>query len=515
MAESLNLTSEDDDDDLTTEKDKKKSGKRSDSSVKIGASVLEKDTTRSSEVPKMSSLDKILASLLPEKDAKTKQNAKAEGIFAELGKNQPEIETPETTEELLPIRELEPYELSGGEVVIDLRAEDLEDADEGELSVASQQIDTEAAATSEPAPVEEHEDPVQITATPPSIRTGAGSGGGNRTPPPPRPTPSSPPPSRPHKPIIPLPRAAAIPAPSTTFDAMPTPAPGSTLNQILEQQRELEHAAYYGRRHGRVEGLLGGIIIGGFFENIRNRSRERRLEKQARQERQKQGKRLDNLEFQQNLLRTEQLEQARKADAERYERKAAAKHEMAVVAEAQMSEAEALKHAREMSRAAEEQERNKAALIERLNAQAAHQEKLEADNLLLNPENRIETSAWHAIEVDKTGHAVQETSIAYGHEYYRERGHESGPKDTFTRDSITGAAALTAATTAQSSQTGSSGAAASPMLGMQQAQENDRQDRAQDVQSSDGQAPSTTSAAGVVLLIITLVVVVALIIALT
>jgi len=502
MRESLTLTDEDDDEKI--EQDKKKSKERSDSTAKIGASVLEKRPARGAEQTKMNPLDKLLASLLPEKDSKTKQSTKAESILAELDKP-----APEAVETLEPDRELLPNELNGGEVIIDLRAEDAEDIDDGELTVTPQSTE---AVTTPTETVDEPEDATQTTGTTVSPRKSTGGSGGSKTPPPPKPTPSSPPPQRPTRlPYMPLPPTPNKPVPNANFNTVPAAAENSTLNQILEHQRELEHAAYYGRRHGRVEGLMGGIIIGGFFENIRNKSRERKMEKQIKQQQLKQEKRVDSLEFQHNLLKTEQLELVRKQEAERYERKAAAKQELATVARAQMSEAEAIRRAQEVSHIAEESEREKASLIERLNAQAAHQEQLEAENLLLNPENRIETSAWHTIEVDKAGHAVQDTNIEYGHEYYQERGHESGPKDVTTRDSMTGAAALNAATTAQPMQSApQSNPPAPSMVGMPPQPAYSTPDDTYSTSSHDAattDAVPRASAAVVIVLLITLTVV--------
>lgn len=48
----------------------------------------------------------------------------------------------------------------------------------------------------------------------------------------------------------------------------------------------------------------------------------------------------------------------------------------------------------------------------------------------LPPDRRVETSAWHRIEIDtKTGKLVEKPSLEYGEEYYRERAHEAAPLD--------------------------------------------------------------------------------------
>lgn len=43
--------------------------------------------------------------------------------------------------------------------------------------------------------------------------------------------------------------------------------------------------------------------------------------------------------------------------------------------------------------------------------------------------HRLERSVWHAIEVDKTGKAVENPAVEYGDEYYHERRHEATPID--------------------------------------------------------------------------------------
>ncbi len=59
--------------------------------------------------------------------------------------------------------------------------------------------------------------------------------------------------------------------------------------------------------------------------------------------------------------------------------------------------------------------------------------------------HRIEQSAWHNIEVDKHGKAVDDGSLEYGHEYYQERAHETGPKIKQQIDEAAGEVALVAA----------------------------------------------------------------------
>ncbi len=46
----------------------------------------------------------------------------------------------------------------------------------------------------------------------------------------------------------------------------------------------------------------------------------------------------------------------------------------------------------------------------------------------LQPGHNLESSAWHTIEVDETGHAVQEPSFEYGKEFRREQEPEAAPE---------------------------------------------------------------------------------------
>lgn len=264
------------------------------------------------------------------------------------------------------------------------------------------------------------------------------------------------------------------------YNTVPLPPNPNSLSQILANMFAIELAAARGRRQGHGEGLLAGVAIGSAIGHIRHKRRERQMIKKAKAEHKKQAKRLEAVEFQQNRLRTDQLELARKAEADMYARRQAAKNEMAATAKAQMaesrarssetqarlSEAEALKRTQEMKRAAEQKEREKAELIDRLNAQARKQEEA-AEAVKVADDHHIETSAWHAYEVDnKTGKAVEQSSIEYGHEYYREKAHESGPKENI--DSRTGAAALAAAAMSQSGTAKQQGSQLNlpPMLGM-------------------------------------------------
>jgi len=67
------------------------------------------------------------------------------------------------------------------------------------------------------------------------------------------------------------------------------------------------------------------------------------------------------------------------------------------------------------------------------------------EKLELPKGHHIERSAWHNIEVDEHGKLAQETSFEYGHEYYKERSAEVGPKTRHQFDEAAGEVALVAA----------------------------------------------------------------------
>ncbi len=91
------------------------------------------------------------------------------------------------------------------------------------------------------------------------------------------------------------------------------------------------------------------------------------------------------------------------------------------------------------------------------------------EQLNVPPEHRLESSAWHTIEVDaRTGRPVEQPTFAYGREYYQERKHESEPADQ--RSAVAGEVALVGASVTGSQNGsggvggGSAGSGGSPML---------------------------------------------------
>lgn len=400
------------------------SKKKSKKSVeKIGAALIDK-----TEAPKTDNPLEKLRGLFAEKPEKTTEKANAEEIL-ESTSNEALEATP-----LAEWRELNADELSGGEVVITLHDEisaedDIPEETETSVVTPAEAIDT--AEESEDAETKDED-------TTPPLATGSGRGGnsgsggahgssgtsGGGVPPRPPVPGGAYPPSPRRRPTSTMYRSAT---------GAPAPPSGASFNQLLAAQQAADEAWSEGRGRGRREGLLAGLLVGGGIEHFRHKSREKKTEKQVKTERLKQEKKFE----------AEKSAFTRATTKERleYEQKLHAEADAAIVA--QTSEATATTKAIVAEKAKVDMEKEKAKLIERLNAQAVEQERLEAEALLKDPEHRIETSAWHAMEVDKSGHIAEDSTIEYGHEYYRERAHETGPKDQL--DAKAGSAAVAAA----------------------------------------------------------------------
>ena len=464
-------------DEKSTKKKKKKSSRKLGASVVSQSSEQSPEQSAASEVakekPKEEPIDRLIADLLLEKDEKKAENAKAESIFAGLPLEKPNESIP--AEEALVVppsaevveymrsRELAPDELSGGEVIIRLH-EDVETPAEATDVLAYDapvELSTQKPEAASEVGMPEDDEPIPTTPFMPMPSSGSGGGsrsggsgsgsggsGGRRTPPPTPPTPpnpfSSPNPTPPN-------RTPVVTAPSrpNLFNTAPLTTAAANFNQLLQTQLSAEAAR--NRLRGRGEGLLAGLLIGGGIEHFRHKSRERKMEKKAVAEQKKQSAKLETVEFK---ARQDQIEAAREAERVRYAHKDALKAETAAVAKAQLSEASAINRVRTAEKLTEQQEKEKAELIERLNAQAAAQEA-QAEKIVAD-ENRLETSAWHVYEVDKQGNAVQESSIEYGHEYYQERAAETGPKDQQLGVKA-GSTALTAAVLQNNPHAGSTG----------------------------------------------------------
>jgi len=237
-------------------------------------------------------------------------------------------------------------------------------------------------------------------------------------------------------PVAPNPNAYSVGNPESS-------GTGTAFGSLLERRLAIENARAAGHARGLVEGAVAGAVVAGGLEHTRHARREKAVVKKLKAEQRSQKKAVEELRSTTGRLNERQETIVQAAAKDRFSYEAKIKEEMGNVAAARTSEAAATARALAAEKARADTEKGKAELIERLNAQAAEQERLAAEAQLKDPEHRIETSAWHAMEVDKSGHIVEDSTIEYGHEYYRERAHETGPKEQI--DAKAGSAAVAAA----------------------------------------------------------------------
>ena len=223
------------------------------------------------------------------------------------------------------------------------------------------------------------------------------------------------------------PEHAAAEPPERPFVPMPVPeAPmppryeGSVPSQVLlnpnllvdtekTTDRKVEEAYYYGQKEGQRRGVVAGAVVAGAYEHFKHRRREKKLIKQQR----KQEKQIEHLTKQQAYLEQESPAQHPTYE-ERLNRVVSVLEQKSPVPVApSFSEA----------KPAEVKAPN-LELLKQLQPEIATQEQAH-----LAPERRVETSAWHRIEMDaKTGKVVDDPSLEYGQEYYRERQQEAAPR---------------------------------------------------------------------------------------
>ena len=191
----------------------------------------------------------------------------------------------------------------------------------------------------------------------------------------------------------------------------------------LPTRRTIENAEWDGFQEGRRKGLVAGLLVGGGIEHFRHKRREKKMEKRQQKETLVQQRRIERLEHDYEVAKqSQQSERARS--------------ETSLARERLATTAERTERAKEI----EELKRTQERLAQQTNETRPPEEEL----LPAVPKgHRIERSAWHNIEVDEHGKAVQESAIEYGHEYYKERVHEVAPKQQV--DSAAGEVALVAA----------------------------------------------------------------------
>lgn len=332
----------------------------------------------------------------------------------------------------------------------------VDNADEAETEVVEQAESTSEMTSGDAEMLEPEEDedpPVALSAATsassrassatPQTSSGHSGGSGGRPPVPPTP-PGTPPPRPPHRRRMP----AAYPQPNPNAYTAPTAANmvSSPATPNVLQTGAIEAAQEYAYRRGRNRGLVTGLIVGGGIEHIRHKRREKRMERKFAAERKEQGKKIENIHW----------DQVREAEAAKAREVVAAKYrpseQAGSVLKQEIDRNPQTQSATEVvrQRAEIQTEIEKKLAIERKEtvrvlskAEQIEQER-QLEQLELAQGHHIERSAWHNIEVDRHGKTVQETALEYGHEYYKERGHETGPK-TKQQVAAAGEVALVAA----------------------------------------------------------------------
>lgn len=301
----------------------------------------------------------------------------------------------------------------------------------------------------------------------PSATGGSGGSGGRPPAPPAPPGPPVMPPGPPYR----RPAASRVYNPNQTYgpNGYAAPAAGNLAPNLatpntLNIGRTIENAEDYAYRRGRNRGLVAGLIVGGGIEHIRHKRREKRMERKFAAEQKEQGKKIENIRW--DHIREAETAKVREAHAEKYrlgERTNIAAGPEGNRAIQTPSTAEAVRQRAEIQAEIEKKlaaERKETTRV-LSKAEQIEQERLR-EQLELAQGHHIERSAWHNIEVDSHGKAVQETSFEYGHEYYKERGHETGPKTKQQVDAAAGEVALVAAALGGSGASSSEGGSQGP-----------------------------------------------------
>lgn len=333
----------------------------------------------------------------------------------------------------LPLQEIRPNELGGGEFVLRLN---------GDEPVAERVIPLrgETVAGSNPAevfqeasePVDEPFQPDQpqaerpameaaLVPEPPAPEAAGGGGGGEEPPirPPEGPIPSPERPEPEPEPVTPPLEvldsySSAQESGSATLPDVP-PAPPASERPATKQ--EVEDALHRSAQIHEQRGLLSGLFFGAYFANRRLRRRQLRESKELS----RQGRQIKQLNQELHAVPEQENQLARQ---ERRLTGLEKRFENPLRAERLIAD-----KATEQTRPVQNPEN--------------------VEQLQIPEDHRLETSAWHAIEIDnKTGRPVETPTFEYGHEYYRERAQEGTP--ALERNAAAGEVALVAASGAAS-----------------------------------------------------------------
>lgn len=227
--------------------------------------------------------------------------------------------------------------------------------------------------------------------------------------------PRSVPPRTPITPAVPIgPSMPAVP-PEVIASRMPTP---SQQPEVIEREVVRESPSDF----------WPGVVVGAGVEHIRHKRREKRME-QVQDAQQEQIQQLENeqarTKLEQDLAERQQLRDA--ADAARQEQRSVSPLESPLVAQLPLnSEQSPLAPVAPAAETAKQPERAVPG------PEQSEETQPEA------PDRHIETSSWHAIEIDnRTGHAVEQPNIEYGQAFHQEQQAERLPQQQ--NDAVTSA----------------------------------------------------------------------------
>ncbi len=240
--------------------------------------------------------------------------------------------------------------------------------------------------------------------------------------------------------VPPVPPAAYYNQQQMPNNANVLPTNPHNPNQPVFSKQDVEDAMYGAAKSAQSRGVLTGLLVGGAYEHFKHKRREKRQNKRFKQQAQKLEQTNSNLQFnQQEQAKQQAVQSSRLATAEsRYLASEKRFHTQSTQPEpsagtitgsgwgsperAPQSSAERLRQS--VAEAPDLSKSNVAAV------QASEQP------LEIPKDHRIETSAWHAIEIDsKTGKPAEHPSLTYGQEYFRERAHENTPVDSLAAQS--------------------------------------------------------------------------------
>jgi len=185
--------------------------------------------------------------------------------------------------------------------------------------------------------------------------------------------------------------APASPNMPNTVSSPATAAEGGVTKQ------ELNDAIYHATKVGQNRGVATGLLVGAGYEHFKHKKREKKAEK----------------EHQAQTKQFKKTERANEIYAEEHERRENELRRRLQTVENRSNDAPTQFQKQELQAQPEKRP-------------VTIPEQIQNEQLQVPPEHRLETSAWHSIEVDaKTGRPVENQTFVYGEEYNRERAQEN------------------------------------------------------------------------------------------